>query len=143
MAPVDWGVSDVRGKRKAGACLVLLSRLFDRYHPDILLLRDTLHKSRCSEFRGLLEQAERLAAGRGVVSLRVSRDQVKAAFADLAKPTRQATAEAIAQRIPMFAPLLPPARKIWNGEDRRMGLFDAAALALAFFHRHGAEPGVT
>ena len=27
----------------------------------------------------------------------------------------------------------PPPRKPWMSEDRRMGLFDAAALALVFF----------
>jgi hypothetical protein len=39
----------------------------------------------------------------------------------------------------MFAPYAPPIRKIWNGEDRRMGLFDAIALALAFYKNASAE----
>ena len=54
---------------------------------------------------------------------------------DVRPPENKSTAiaETIAKRIPMFASYVPPIRKIWNGEDRRMGLFDAAALALAFY----------
>jgi hypothetical protein len=29
---------------------------------------------------------------------------------------------------------LPPPRKLWKSEDARMGIFDAAALALTFFY---------
>ena len=36
--------------------------------------------------------------------------------------------------IPAFEAFLPEPRKWWNSEDPRMGLFDAAALALTFFH---------
>jgi|SRR5690348_15036174 hypothetical protein len=44
-----------------------------------------------------------------------------------------ARAQFIASHIPVFQPLLPPPRKIWNSEDARMSIFDAAALALTFF----------
>lgn len=139
-SPVDWGGSDIRGKRKARTCLVRLGRIIDRYHPDILLLRDALPKSRSVEFRNLIGNAEQLANSRGVIALRVSRGEVRAAFAELGKPTRYVIAEAIANRIRIFAVLLPPTRRIWNGEDRRMGLFDAAALALTFFYQHRGRP---
>jgi hypothetical protein len=29
---------------------------------------------------------------------------------------------------------MPPVRKIWMSEDRRMGIFDAVSLAVTFFH---------
>ena len=38
-------------------------------------------------------------------------------------------------------PYLPPIRKIWKSEDSRMGLFDAAALALTFFHQRRDPKG--
>jgi hypothetical protein len=69
----------------------------------------------------------------GIRVEQISRTQIKGAFAIVGMPTRYAIATAIARHIPIFAPFLPPPRKIWNGEDRRMGLFDAAALALTFF----------
>jgi hypothetical protein len=35
--------------------------------------------------------------------------------------------------IPAFERYVPPPRKPWKSEDARMGIFDAAALALTFF----------
>jgi hypothetical protein len=51
----------------------------------------------------------------------------------LSAVTRYARAQFIASHIPVFRPLLPPPRKIWNSEDARMSIFDAAALVLTFF----------
>ncbi|WP_156527887.1 hypothetical protein [Bradyrhizobium stylosanthis] len=48
-------------------------------------------------------------------------------------PEQAKTAERIAKHIPAFEQYVPPPRKPWMSEDRRMGLFDAAALALTFF----------
>jgi hypothetical protein len=44
----------------------------------------------------------------------------------------------IAKHIP-FEQHVPPPRKPWKSEDARMGLFDAAALALVFFQKAGEE----
>ncbi|HTV29046.1 MAG TPA: hypothetical protein VMF32_14770 [Xanthobacteraceae bacterium] len=74
-----------------------------------------------------------LAEGKGIQTYTVSRTEIQRAFTHLGSPTRYTIAGSIAKQIPTFAPLMPPARKIWNGEDRRRGLFDAAALALTFF----------
>jgi hypothetical protein len=40
----------------------------------------------------------------------------------------------IAKRMPAFEPFQPAPRKPWQSEDARMGIFDAAALALTFYH---------
>jgi hypothetical protein len=40
-----------------------------------------------------------------------------------------------AKHIPAFERHVPPPRKPWMSEDARMGLFDAAALALIFFQK--------
>ena len=69
----------------------------------------------------------------------VSRKQIRETFSYLGSPSRYAIVEAIAKHIPMLASYAPPVRKIWNGEDRRMGLFDAVALALAFFKNERAS----
>ena len=45
---------------------------------------------------------------------------------------KDAIAEAIVKHVPAFARYLPPVRKPWMSEDKKMGLFDAAALALTF-----------
>jgi hypothetical protein len=53
--------------------------------------------------------------------------------------TRQAIAEVIAKHIPAFEQYVPPVRKPWIGENFRMGIFDAAGLALTYFHTEGGR----
>ena len=60
-----------------------------------------------------------------------------AAFAHLGSSNKQTLAELIAKHIPAFERYIPPPRKPWMSEDRRMGIFDAAALALVFFQNVG------
>jgi len=135
LSPVDWGMSDLPGKQKARQCLRRLSALLDQYRPDVLLIRDVPQEGTTKRAATLLAAMKKLAEGRGIVSAAVSREQIQEAFAHLGSPTRYAIVEAIIKDIPMLAPYAPPIRKIWNGEDRRMGLFDAAALALTFIRR--------
>lgn len=131
-SPVDWGVSDVpRKERRMPATVRRLSDLIGRYRLDCLVLRERSAAARSSADI-LVRAAEEIAQRKGVPTYRLSRNDIRRAFADIRTPTRRAIAEAVAMQIREFAPLMPPARKIWNGEDRRMGLFDAAALALAF-----------
>jgi len=44
-------------------------------------------------------------------------------------------ASALALQFPDLASRLPPRRKCWQSEDYRMGIFDAAALGVAYFAR--------
>jgi hypothetical protein len=60
-----------------------------------------------------------------------SRADMRACFGQIAK---REIAEAIVREFPELEPRLPPVRKIWMSEDRRMNIFDAAALAMTFFH---------
>jgi hypothetical protein len=129
--PVDWGISDVLHKEvRVTACVRRLSALIDRYRPDCLVLRDG--HGATSSAATAVKVAEKLAGRKDVLTHRVSRQDIQRAFAHLGSPTRYAIAESIAKQIPMFAPFMPPPRKIWNGEDRRMALFDAVALAVTF-----------
>ena len=133
-SPVDWGMSDVSAKQKAQRCLRRLSLLLDQYRPDALLVREVSGGRTMKRIVHLLAAIDELAESRGVLTVALSRKQVQAAFAYLGSPTRNAIVEAIAKHIPILAPYVPPIRKIWNGEDRRMALFDAAALALSYFN---------
>jgi hypothetical protein len=56
-------------------------------------------------------------------------------FASAGLANKQSLAEVIAKYIPAFERHVPPPRKPWMSEDARMGLFDAAALALVFFQK--------
>ena len=130
LVPVDWGMSDVRGHSRNNVCIDRAAMLLNRYQPDILLLRDVA-EARSIRIANLIEAIAALRRD-PMACFVVSRGQVREAFGHLNRPTRVAIARAIAERIPFFEPLVPSVRKIWHSEDRRMGLFDAVALALTY-----------
>jgi hypothetical protein len=138
LSPVDWGMSDVPAKEKIRRCLQRLSLLLDQYQPDALLIREVSNARRMRSITGLLAAIREEARVRGLFTAAISRKQIRETFSYLGSPTRHEIARAIAKLIPTLAPYVPQARKIWNGEDRRMGLFDAAAMVLTFLRR-GAD----
>jgi hypothetical protein len=130
--PIDWRIVEIPRRYKVQRSISRLTRLVDQYRPDALVLRkmpEHAPGANALDFGAVAAMSRRT----GIRVVQVSRTQIKEAFEGIVMPTRYAAATAIAHHIPIFAPLLPPPRKIWNGEDRRMGLFDAASLALTFF----------
>ena len=63
-----------------------------------------------------------------------SRAQIRQFFSQTGAATKDDIAKTVAMWLPEFTPHLPPPRKVWESEDRRMTMFDAVALALTFFH---------
>ena len=47
--------------------------------------------------------------------------------------TRYEIAQAVASQVHAFAHRLPPVRRLWDHEDSRMYLFDAASLAMTCY----------
>jgi hypothetical protein len=135
LAPVDWGVKTIRGKRKHSQCLRHIEKILARYDPDSVILQDMspFGTRRASRIRKINSATEELCELRGVPTYTFSRAQVRSAFSYLGMMTKQAIAQAIAKHVPAFERYLPPTRKPWMTEDSRMGLFDAAALAWTFF----------
>lgn len=134
-SPVDWGMSDPRGDTRKDKAVRYVANLLDRYSPEIVVLRDRMGMPASPRrLYKLLEALEKLTDAKAVPSTSLSRPQVREAFASLGSPTRYEIVKAIARHIPHFEPYVPPVRKIWKTEDRRMGLFDAIALALTFYH---------
>jgi len=126
---VDWGIREVARSLRRECSLKCVGQLLNKYRPDILVLRGMpggLNAGLAQEFIGLSRR-------QGIPAMVISRKEMRRVFASLGKATREAIASEIVQRLPVFAPFRPGRRKIWNGEDRRMGLFDAAALAFALF----------
>jgi hypothetical protein len=139
LSPFDWGVKEVRGRGKHGRCLAKIEGIFGRYQPDILVLQDTSPSGtdRAPRINRLNAAVATLGEGRGMPVYSYSREVVLSAFGYLGAANKQSIAEVIAKHIPAFERFVPPPRKPWMSEDARMGLFDAAALALVFFHRIG------
>jgi hypothetical protein len=134
-SPVEWGICDPHGDRKKHKAIRVIAALVERYSPDIIILRDrtVIRSRRVWRHASLVEALEKLARQKGISIARFSRDQVRQSFGSLGSHTRYAIVQAIAEQLPIFETYVPPIRKIWKAEDRRMGMFDAAALALTFY----------
>jgi hypothetical protein len=48
-------------------------------------------------------------------------------------------ASALAKQFPALVSRLPPKRRCWQSEDYRIGIFDAAAIGVAYFARHTTQ----
>jgi hypothetical protein len=140
-SPVDWGICDPHGDRKKHQAIRIIAALVDRYSPGVLVLRDRVGIRRGRNWRhaALVEALETLARQKGISIARLSREQVRQSFSSLESPTRYAIVQAVAKQVPIFETYVPPVRKIWKAEDRRMGMFDAAALALTFYRTQHAD----
>ncbi len=143
LAPRDWSTIEVRGDKRE-KIVARVSSLFARYKPHVVVLQDMspTGTDRPHRIRHLNEVITKLAERHGLPTALVSRSEVRERFAYLGSVTKDAIAAAIAKHIPAFERFLPLPRKPWKSEDARMGLFDAAALALIFFARGQSNPGI-
>jgi hypothetical protein len=72
----------------------------------------------------------------------MKRKDVRNTFRHFHARSKDAIAATLAQMFPELLPKLPPKRKIWQGENAIMPLFDAIALAVAFWdHRNSQNLG--
>jgi hypothetical protein len=136
---VDWGVKGTNrySRDRNGWCLRQLADLIALYQPELLLVEDSsANGSRRSErVDRLIQMARDAALERGVKVRAIPRTKLGRAFVHDSQATKYRMALAIAGRFPELARRLPPIRKPWMSEDTRMGIFDAVALALAFYAR--------
>jgi len=139
-SPVAWAIVHARAGRQE-RLIASFRRLLRHYEPSILVLEAFDHgESRRSGHvrafcRAMLREAERVHIERRVFE----RDNVRSAFARFGAMTRSEIAQVIAQRVDSFAHRLPPSRRVWNAQDTRQSLFDAAALAITYFVAMGDE----
>jgi hypothetical protein len=140
---IDWGLRVTRHKHEQYRYLSAIGDLFVLYQPAIILLENMASAGarRSERIRNLNAKiAERALALHMPVRF-YSRNQVREAFAPFGSATKEAIADTIGTRIPALARLVPPPRKPWTSEHARMGVFDAAALALTFFAGTKINPG--
>lgn len=136
LAPVDWGIHDVRIADKNAQCLRRVSTILALHTPDALVLQDmsehgTRRAPRIRELNNLIAEHAEL---HGLPVHAYSRARVIECFKYYGGVTKQAIAETIAKHVPALSLYVPPVRKRWMNEHIRMSLFDAAALAWTFFH---------
>jgi hypothetical protein len=131
---IDWGLRGARSKHNHDSYLAAIGDLFALYQPAVLVLQNMAPTGtrRAKRIRTLNAEIVELAAGLGISAHSYSRAQVRDAFAELKETTKEAIANAIAEEIPALRRHIPPPRKPWTSEHARMGVFDAAGLALTF-----------
>jgi len=130
---VDWGVKVIRQQNEAKS-VAKVSELIQHYRPEIVVLEDCTGSRRCARIQSLLGAVARLVKTEGLKSRRFRSSRVKKVFGTFRATTKYEIARAVAQQLPELAPRLPRFRKAWMSEDYRMTIFDAAALALTYFH---------
>jgi hypothetical protein len=134
--PVDWGVHHLRGEDKASQCLRRISAIFEYHTPDVLVLQDMSGHGtrRAPHIRELNDLISKHAEMHGMLIRAYSRARVIECLRSYGAATKHALAETIANHVPALKLYVPPARKPYDNERGRMGIFDAAALAWTFFH---------
>lgn len=142
-SPIDWGVRTGRGNpvEKQIATLTKVRDLLEQYQPGLVILEQVDRRSRRGgRIRLLLESIHNVAVWENVKVRRISINWVRRVFWTFNAWTKHDIATVIIHHLPEFAPKMPPPRKPWMAEDHSMAIFDAAALALAFFYtRLGAS----
>jgi len=132
---VDWGVRSFRtgvNAVKIPAATKFLA-LLDEFRPSAVLIGERLARGTAKQTQ-MLTTIKRRARSRGIPLRSLSRRDVNRAFVGF-ESNKYEVASALARQFPDLALRLPPRRKCWQSEDYRMGIFDAAALGVAYFSR--------
>lgn len=130
---VDWGTRLAR-KDKNAACLASLTALIDRYDPHTLVLEDPSRLPRRSaRINRLYQGIAALCHGRSIDLAVFSREDIYRCYASVGALTWQDIAEAVGHQLEPLHGLVPPRRKAWQSETRRMAVFAAAAVAMVYW----------
>ncbi len=123
-------------KNKSASCLAKVAWLLGRLKPEIVVLEafDADSSGRSKRIATLYRDITALAADQQVEFHVYRRDEVQDAFRVVEARTRDEIAEAVARHVSALAPYLPDRRKAWEGEDRALSRFCAAALVLTHYH---------
>jgi hypothetical protein len=109
------------------------SDLMKTYRPDILVLRKLPADTRRDHpvTRYILRTARRLARQASVPITQITEKQLREQMRDT--HNKHEMADFLAQLFPQLAWRVPPARRLWQSERRRMAIFDAVAYGITYF----------
>ncbi len=136
LSPHDWGTKDVKQDVASARTITSARELLLRYRPDVLVIEDVNERGtrRTIRLKRIFNALSRVATDIQTDVVVVPRKKVRSTFAMVGALNKHEIAKVIASQIEAFAPHLPRARKAWQAEDRRMGLFDAASRALTYYY---------
>lgn len=139
-SPLDWGIRETT-RKTLGDALESARKLMQRHHPDVLVIEDLTETGvrRGIPVRRFYRGAIHVAESLGITVERVTRTDIKRAYAHVGARNKYEIAVSTATEIEAFRSLLPAKRKEWVTEDRRMALFDAASRGLAFYAKEATS----
>jgi hypothetical protein len=137
---VSHGIYEPKSKDKNAGCLRKLGWLLKCCEPEVLVIEafDKKSSMRSERIRKLCLAVVSMAVEHNAEIDCLKRSDVQRAFAAVGATTRDEIAEAVARHVLTLRVHLPNQRKQWNGEDRRLSVFAAAALVLAHYHNGAA-----
>ena len=137
---IDWGSSTYPsgeiGAHVASQRVAVLLKLF---HPSTVVIK----KDRCTGVRkisvvkDIIKQIRRETASRSTPVVLIGHRTISRVFRIFRVHAKYDIATMLATTFPELLWRLPPKRKIWQGEHRRMGAFDAIAVGFAYLSRRG------
>ena len=129
---VDWDAKTT-SKDKNARCIKEVKKLINLYEPDAMALFDySAGSKRSLRVRGLNRRVIALAKGHKIKAELFTPEQVALLFFPDGGGTKHDIAQVLAERFSdELGCRLPPKRAAWMRQDRRMDIFDAAALAVA------------
>lgn len=130
LSPIDWGTTSA-GAEHPSRLVSRFERLINRFDPTVLVLEEFDASS--GRMRRLCRELAHLASFKGLDVTVLPHSSVQRAFSHALPKSRYEIAEAIARQIDALSPRLPRKRRHYDGEQRGMALFDAAALAITYF----------
>jgi len=114
-----------------------MSALLDLHQPSLIVVRErkVLAAHARSKVSTILQVVRREAKKRSIQVQAIPANSARQIFVSQQRTSKSQRATLIARQFPELSWKLPPVRKKWKSEDRRMAIFDAAATALAFMNR--------
>jgi len=129
---LECGNKGAKGKKNSQA-ISKIERLMKQFLPGVLVLPDVNAKGchRASRIKALHRQIIGLAAKQKRKVTLFSGESLRKELLGDVKGTKHEMAKMLAQKYPVeLAAKLPPKRRLWENEDRRMDIFEAVALAV-------------
>lgn len=140
-AGADWGVRFIEGTlaTRNARTAADIEALLDRYVPDYVILQDVRkgQARRSARLVRLHAAIAHAAKVRAIDVVPIAPQAVEATFDSVGARSKYEIAQAVAREFPPLAHRLPVRRRrAWDAEAAVMAMFDAAALAIAFYgHR--------
>lgn len=131
---VDWGAKEVRVDRNRG-CIRRIEQIIRSHRPRMILIEDWRSPSclRSQRTRALLHDIAGLAVRNGAELATCSRANMQAATRGLGGRSKYDRATALCGLFPELRATLPRRRKPWEAERHGIAVFDAVAVAVAYF----------